>query len=75
MLRRRRSLTSTELQEQNERLLMDTVAERASFYRANPHRFAKEYLGLNLHIFQQILLFMMNMATNAMVLASRGQYY
>jgi len=65
-------MTSAELQEQSEKLLMDTVAERASFYRANPHRFAKEYLGLNLHIFQQILLCMMNMSTNAMILASRG---
>ena len=28
--------------------MMDGVATWASFYRANPHRFVKEYLGMNL---------------------------
>ncbi|MBO4964709.1 MAG: hypothetical protein J6C81_00395, partial [Muribaculaceae bacterium] len=52
---------------------MDTVAERAAFYRANPQRFAAEYLGLSLKRFQQIVLFMMNLSTNFMYLAARGQ--
>ena len=32
----------------------------ASFYRANIHRFATDYLGLALFPFQMVLLFMMN---------------
>lgn len=31
-----------------------------SFYRENPHRFAKDYLHLNIHLFQKIMLVMMN---------------
>ena len=53
--------------------LMDTIAFRASFYRANPHRFVADYLGINLKIFQIILLYMFNFSNYAMYLASRGQ--
>ena len=45
---------------------------RAAFYRENPHRFAKDYLGLELKMFQQIILVMMNFCTNSMFLAARG---
>jgi hypothetical protein len=39
------------------------VAQWCSYYRANPHRFAKDYLHLNLHLFQKILIVMMNWST------------
>ena len=69
---KRRKKTDAELREESQRHLMELIAERASFYRANPHRFAKDYLNLDLHIFQQIIIFMMNISTNAMFLACRG---
>lgn len=69
----KRRMTDAEIQALNEKRLMQTVAQRASFYRANPHRFAKDYLGLNLHIFQQVIIFMMNISTNFIYIASRGQ--
>lgn len=53
--------------------LMDGIGIWASFYRANPHRFVKEYLGINLKLFQIILIFMMNHNHYFMYLASRGQ--
>lgn len=53
--------------------MMDTVAERASFYRANPQRFVKEYLGINLKLFQQLLIYAMMHNHYFMYLASRGQ--
>lgn len=53
--------------------LMEGVGVWTSFYRANPHRFVKEYLGINLKIFQIILLFAMNFNHYFMYLASRGQ--
>src|SRR5699024_4273513 len=43
-----------------------------SYYRANPHRFAKEFLGLNLHLFQAILLWGMMHHNIFMFIASRG---
>lgn len=52
--------------------LMDGVGVWTSFYRANPHRFAKDYLGINLKIFQSILLMMMMHNNYFMYLASRG---
>ena len=39
--------------------IMRTVAQRCSFYRAYPNRFAKDYLNLNLKPFQQVLLYLM----------------
>ena len=62
-----------ELDEARQRKVMETVARRASFYRANPHRFASEYLGLTLKLFQQIIIYLMNIETNFMYLAARGQ--
>lgn len=53
--------------------IMKGVATWCSFYRANPHRFAQEYLGISLRLFQQILLVMMNISNYFMYLASRGQ--
>ncbi|EJT5937332.1 terminase family protein [Clostridium perfringens] len=42
------------------------------FYRENPHRFAIEYFGVNLFLFQQILLYMMDKVGAFMFIASRG---
>lgn len=53
--------------------LMNGVGVWCSFYRANPHRFVAEYLGIHLKLFQQILLYMMNHNHYFMYLASRGQ--
>lgn len=44
-----------------------------AFYRANPHKFAKEYLGINLFLYQIILLWAMNKYSFFMYIASRGQ--
>lgn len=53
--------------------LMNGISIWASFYRANPHRFVSEYLGIHLKIFQVILIFMMNHNYYFMYIASRGQ--
>lgn len=52
--------------------IMKGIQIWASFYRANPHRFAKDYLGLKLDLFQQILLYGMFLFSNFIYLASRG---
>lgn len=44
-----------------------------AFYRANPHRFAKEYLGVNLFLYQILLLWAMNKYSFFMYIAARGQ--
>lgn len=51
----------------------ESVKQWCSFYRANIHRFAVDYLELPLFPFQMILLFMMNINNNFFYVASRGQ--
>lgn len=53
--------------------LMNGVAKWCSFYRANPHRFCKEYLNLSLKPFQVILLYMMFHYVYIMYIAARSQ--
>lgn len=52
--------------------LMHGVGEWASFYRANPHRFVRDYLGVELKLFQQILLYAMMHFNFLTYIASRG---
>jgi hypothetical protein len=53
--------------------IMRGVAYWASFYRYNPQRFAKDYLNINLKLFQKILLYAMMCNNFFMYIASRGQ--
>lgn len=48
------------------------VAQWCAYYRENPHRFAKDYLHLNLHLFQKILIIMMNWSSTTAFIGSRG---
>jgi hypothetical protein len=52
--------------------VLNGVDTWCAYYRANPHRFAKDYLNLNLKKFQQILLNAMFDNTNVTSLANRG---
>jgi len=52
--------------------LMEGVAIWTAFYRANPQRFAAEFLNIQLGIFQKILLYVMNLCTVFNWIASRG---
>lgn len=64
--------TDAEIKREKQARIMDGVATWASFYRANPHRFARDYLGLRLKKFQQIILNEMFRKVNSIYLASRG---
>lgn len=43
------------------------------FYRTNPHRFAYDYLGIRLFLYQKLLLWAMNKYAFFMYIAARGQ--
>lgn len=49
------------------------IGNCAAFYRLNPHRFANDYLNINLKLFQKILLYAMMHNNYFMYLAARGQ--
>lgn len=53
--------------------ILQGVALWCSFYRANPHRFAKDYLNIDLKLFQKMLLYMMNVSHYFIYIAARGQ--
>lgn len=53
--------------------IMNTIAWRCGYYRSNPHRFVKDFLNIQLKLFQKILLFAMMHNNYFMYLASRGQ--
>ena len=57
--------------EKSERI-MQGVAAWTSFYRANPQRFVKDYLNVNLKLFQKILIYMMMLSNYFMYIAARG---
>lgn len=64
--------TDAEVKKQDREQGLNNVAVWTSFYRANPHRFARDYLGLKLKKFQQIILNEMFRKVNSIYLASRG---
>lgn len=69
-----KKLTDQEIKQDKTDSIMNTIAERCSYYRANPHRFAEDFIpGLKLKIFQKILLWAMFFNDNFYYVASRGQ--
>jgi len=65
--------TDKDLEQEQSEKIMQTVARKTAYFRANPHRFCSEYLDIKLKLFQKILLFMINISTNFMYIAARGQ--
>lgn len=43
-----------------------------TFFRRNLHRFAKDFLGINLHIYQSIILYMMSICQLCVIIACRA---
>lgn len=58
-------------QHKSERLRSQMIVW-TTFYRRNIHRFAQHYLGLKLHFFQYVMLYLMSQSTTFMTIASRG---
>lgn len=64
--------TDKEVANEKATRIMSAVARMAAFYRNNPHRFAKDYLNINLKLFQKMLIYEMNFSSNLMFIAARG---
>ncbi len=71
MAREKKKSLQDVYQEKSERV-MEGVAYWGAYYRNNPQRMVKEYLNINLKLFQKILIYMMMVSTNFMYIASRG---
>lgn len=51
--------TDTEIKQSKSEHLMETIAERTAYYRANPQRFVEDFMNIHLKLFQKILLWAM----------------
>lgn len=56
----------------NRELYNDNFERWVAYWRANPHRFITDYLGLILYDFQKVLICMMNEHPSFLFVASRG---
>ena len=65
--------TERQLANEKSKRIMEGVAYWCGFYRHNPHRFAKDYLGVDLKLFQKILIYAMMANNFFMYIAARGQ--
>ena len=61
-----------EIAQDKEQKIMNTVAWRAAYYRANPQRYVEEVLGIHLKLFQKILIWAMMNYYYFMFIAARG---
>lgn len=69
----KRRLTDAQIEKDKTNSIMNTVAERAGYYRHNLDKFNQDYLGITyLKWFQKIILWMMNELDNSLILACRG---
>ena len=66
------ALNINEIKEDKYRRIMRAVAKKASYYRANPQRFVKEILNINLKLFQKILIWAMMHYNYFLFIAARG---
>lgn len=64
--------TIQEVAKEKSERLMDGIGYWGTFYRKNPQRFVKDYLNMQLKLFQKILIYMMMVSTHFMYIASRG---
>lgn len=69
---RKKVYTITQLKEKEYNRVMGSIARMTSFYRANPHRFVKDYFGIELKLFQKFLIYLMNWANFFILFSSRG---
>lgn len=66
-------LTDKQIKQDKTNRIMNIIAERAGYYRCNPHRWVEDFIpDLHLKLFQKILLFAMNRYDNFYFVASRG---
>lgn len=70
---RRRNLNKSMDNATKSEKLMNGVAIWTSYYRLFPHLFVRDYLGINLKVFQMILIYFMMHYHYFLYIASRGK--
>ncbi len=50
----------------------ENIIDWTTYYKRNIHRFAEHYLGLKLHLYQKIMLYLMNLCPLVVLLCARA---
>ena len=50
----------------------ENIIDWCTFYRRNIHRFIEHYFGINLHFYQKIILYLMNLCPLVVVVCARA---
>ena len=66
------SFLSTTARNEHQEKVLEGVGIWAAYYRSNIHRFAMDFLHVNLKLFQMLLLVMMNLCTTFVFIGFRG---
>lgn len=72
MASKQKKLSDQEIKQSKTDRIMNIIAERCSYYRANPQRFVSEFMGLHLRLFQKILIWAMMKYDAFYFIASRS---
>lgn len=64
--------TSQEIEQDKADRILRVAVKRCAYYRANPHRFVEEFLGIHLKLFQKILIYCMMIYDYFFFIAARG---
>lgn len=64
--------TDLEIKQDKTDTIMQIIAERCGYYRANPQRFCEEFLNIKLKLFQKILIWIMMVYDAFYFIAARG---
>lgn len=72
MITKTRKLSKNEINLDKKTAFEEGIIEWTRFFRANPHRFIVDYLGLPLFLFQMIIIFMFDKFNYNMLTCSRG---
>ena len=68
-----KKMTEKEVANSKAEKLMNTIAFKTSYFRANPQRLVSEYFGITLKLFQKVLIYCMMKNNYLIYCASRGQ--
>lgn len=64
--------SDNEIRQDKTKHIMNIIAKRCSYYRANPQRFCEEFLNISLKLFQKIIIWMMMHYDAFYFVAARG---
>lgn len=72
MITKTRKLLQNEINKNKKKAFEEGVIEWTKYFRANPHRFIVDYLGIPLFIYQMVIIYMFDRHDKNMLVLSRG---